>query len=213
MSTTIIERNINPHSPPANHPLRSILVVEDQPLFMNGLMALLGNALEPMRIVGVHTLAQMHQSITEEPTGFDYVFLDLHLPDAKDTQALMMALEMMPDVPVVVLTGYATNSLRRRCLGLGANGVLDKCMDPGQLGRRITALINSAEQEKQGETCLLSERQLGVLRELVTGATNLQIAHRLGIQENTVKHHVTQVKRVLQANTRAELVARYVGNL
>jgi DNA-binding NarL/FixJ family response regulator len=53
----------------------------------------------------------------------------------------------------------------------------------------------------------LSRRELEVLRGLATGATNAQIAVRMGISEHTVRNHVQSVMRKLAAASRTDAVA------
>jgi DNA-binding CsgD family transcriptional regulator len=57
----------------------------------------------------------------------------------------------------------------------------------------------------------LTRRELEVLRLVATGATNTQIANRLVISSGTVKSHVKNVLRKLQAANRAEAVARWLS--
>jgi DNA-binding NarL/FixJ family response regulator len=57
----------------------------------------------------------------------------------------------------------------------------------------------------------LTRRELDVLRLVATGATNTQIANRLVISSGTVKSHVKNVLRKLQAANRAEAVARWLS--
>lgn len=57
---------------------------------------------------------------------------------------------------------------------------------------------------------LLSAREVEVLRLLVTGATNREIAERLVLAEGTVRSHVGRIARKLRATGRADVVARYL---
>jgi DNA-binding NarL/FixJ family response regulator len=53
---------------------------------------------------------------------------------------------------------------------------------------------------------LLTLPQIDVLGLLLQGKTNLAIAHRLGLGEGTVKHHMTKIFRVLRVHSRVEAV-------
>ena len=52
----------------------------------------------------------------------------------------------------------------------------------------------------------LSQRELEILKELETGATNKEIGQRLFLSENTVKHHIRSILDKLSVDTRLEAV-------
>jgi|GEM_PF-6197577 len=102
---------------PTTKPCR-ILLIEDQPVFRDAFETLLRSSVNPTELVSVGSLAQLNEWLASGDRNFDCVFIDLHLPDATDSQALLAAQEQLPHVPLVVMTGYASDPLRRRCLGL-----------------------------------------------------------------------------------------------
>ncbi|ADB52773.1 helix-turn-helix transcriptional regulator [Conexibacter woesei] len=74
--------------------------------------------------------------------------------------------------------------------------------------RRDVPLMASAAAAATGE---LTARELQVLELLATGRTNAEIATALMISEGTVKHHVKNLLRKLNASNRADAVARFYG--
>jgi DNA-binding NarL/FixJ family response regulator len=59
----------------------------------------------------------------------------------------------------------------------------------------------------------LTERELGVLELVAEGATNPQIAQRLGLSANTVKFHLRHLFLKLGVGNRTEAAARYLREL
>lgn len=58
----------------------------------------------------------------------------------------------------------------------------------------------------------LTQREIQILSYIANGNTNKQVAHRLGISEQTVKNHVSAILRKLNANDRAHAVAMAIRN-
>lgn len=97
-------------------------------------------------------------------------------------------------------TDRALRELRDDELHLGA--------EPGRPDRQ--AEPPGAAPVEEPRLSLLSAREIEVLRLLVTGATNREIAERLVLAEGTVRSHVGRIARKLRATGRADIVARYL---
>ncbi len=61
-----------------------------------------------------------------------------------------------------------------------------------------------------GNGMYLSERQVAVLKELAKGASNKQIAHKLGVAEPTIKMHVSSLLRALKVQNRVQILLKAV---
>lgn len=60
---------------------------------------------------------------------YDIIFLDLRIPVATGPEVLHHIKEMMPDVPVVIVTGYAESEMVQECLKYGYLGLVQKPLD------------------------------------------------------------------------------------
>jgi DNA-binding NarL/FixJ family response regulator len=140
-----------------------------------------------------------------------------------------------PEIKIVFLTIYETDENLFAAIRLGANGFLLKNIasdnlisslralkrDEMALSRKLssrvikafsqTRLVNSKSREEIEKN--LSTRELDILRELESGASNQEIAQRLYISENTVKHHIGSVLEKLGVENRrqAAILARQNG--
>jgi DNA-binding NarL/FixJ family response regulator len=149
---------------------------------------------------------------------------DGRMPQVRITDG---AVELAPNVPVVVLTDA---SGVREALQAGASAVLSECADGDILWTAIravarglttlsaefrdhlvdasgsrTALESEAEDEPPIE---LTARELQVLRLLAEGASNKSIGRRLGITPHTAKFHVASIVAKLGAMGRTDAVAK-----
>lgn len=127
-----------------------------------------------------------------------------------------------PEVPILVVSSAEGAGVAEEARQLGAVGFLSKDSDLETIEHAITrALGGRAAQAAQappagegnGAASSLTPTQLRVLREVVDGKLNKQIAHDLNMSEATVKAHMTTIMRKLgvQNRTQAALVARAMG--
>jgi DNA-binding NarL/FixJ family response regulator len=121
----------------------------------------------------------------------------------------------LPEVEVVVYTGMDELGLAEKAFAAGAQGVVSKGDQSGDLlkavllasrGKRYTSPGFAARAEGN-DFDELSPKQLSALRLLAQGLERREIAERMGIGEETVKTHLAEVRRKLGARTSAQAVA------
>jgi len=138
------------------------------------------------------------------------------MPDGGGIRALAGIREACRDAKVLVLSSYANEEEVYQALQAGASGYVLKDVGPDELtgairqifcGKRwIQSCIQPilAEREDRHE---LTPRELEVLRLLVRGLTNREIARVLGNSENTVRNHTIRIFAKLYVSDRAEAVS------
>lgn len=199
------------------HPT-SILLIDDHPIFVEGLRRILEE--EPdLRVVGRtdNVAAAVEETRRLQP---DLAILDLGLKDGSGLDALPRILEVRAETRVIVLTGYGQENMLP-ALRRGAAGFVSKDMGFGELLRAIRAvmrgeiwadprvmaqLVSELQQKRQPQAeDALTPRERDVLRLVGEGKRNFEIARALGISENTVKTHVTSMMRKLSIDDRLQL--------
>jgi DNA-binding NarL/FixJ family response regulator len=123
---------------------------------------------------------------------------------------------MFPNARFIILTGFARDNEIRRSLAAGARAYMLKSMPSSELidvirqvhagKKKIPTPIAATLAEHYSDE-LLSNREVEVLRHLVDGKRNRDIAEKLFIAEETVKAHMKHILTKLGANDRTQALA------
>jgi len=210
-----------------------ILLVDDQMMFRDGLHTLLSMQAD-IKVVGeakdgTEALAKVRA------THPDVVLMDLHMPVMHGAEATRRIRALDPGCKVIVVTTFDDDEDVFDALRAGAIGYLlkdaptEKLLEAIRLAARGESFLQPAIAAKvvaefsRGAvvrsasggrlTQELSERELAVLRQLVRGQSNKEIAKTLEISEGTVKNHMTSIldKLGVQDRTQAALKAQASG--
>jgi DNA-binding NarL/FixJ family response regulator len=152
----------------------------------------------------------------------DVVLMDLVMPGMGGVAATRMIRTEMPAVEVVALTSVVADEAVTGAIRAGAIGYLLKNTEADELRRAIKSAAAGQvylspeaaarlvrEVKIPGSPEALTERETTVLRLIAKGQANKQVARQLGIREQTVKTHVSNIlgKLQLQSRTQAALYA------
>ncbi len=209
----------------------SILIVDDHPLFRQGVRATLERERD-LRVVGEAADGQQAIQMTEELSP-DVVLIDISLPGLNGLEVARVIKRRQPQVHLIVLTVYEDDEQLFNAIRAGASAYSSKDIDPSGLVRMIrevgqgTYLIDehvfskphiatrvlrqfrelaAAEEELGALFSPLTGREVEILDCIAQGMTNKEIADRLCISNQTVKNHVTSILRKLQVNDRTSAV-------
>ena len=196
----------------------TVYVVDDDPSHLAAVGRLLRAAGFEARMFesGKGLLAE----ISEETSGC--VVADLQMPGLNGLQLQEALAQSGAPLPVVFLTGHADIPSTVRAMRLGAVDFLEKRAPAQELiaaVRRALERLAAARAARARHDALhrrfagLTPREHDVLRQVVRGRMNKQIAADLGIHERTVKLHRTAITRKIGVSSVAELttVTREAG--
>jgi DNA-binding NarL/FixJ family response regulator len=183
-----------------------VVIADDHAVVRRGLSGLIDNA-DDLTVVGVATDGQTAIELVREHRP-DVVLMDLQMPGVDGVEATRTIVAEHLGAEVLVLTSFSDTSRIMAALDAGAVGYLLKDAEPAALldGVRAVArgespldpkaarlLLRSRTATTDDDQIELSPRETEVLRLVVEGLLNKQIATRLGITERTVKAHLTSV--------------------
>jgi len=189
-----------------------LLIVDDHPVVRDGLVSILHEGEPDLEVVGeagdgkeaVATWRQLRPTVT---------IMDLQLPGQSGVQAIEAIRREDPDARILVLTTFDGDADIQRALEAGARGYLLKNVRRATLieavravaaGQRYLPPATAARLVEGMELERLTPREVDVLALLAKGQRNREIADALGLAEPTVKIHVNNLLRKLQAKDRTE---------
>ncbi len=201
-----------------------VLIADDHELFRQGVAAILGRNAD-IDVVGeaengkvaIHKYEELHP---------DVVLMDINMPVCDGLAATRDLKAMDANAKILILTVSDTEQTLFDAIKSGASGYVLKNASPGTVveGVRrisqgepvipsnlamqiITEFSRPSEQGMVEPLDQLTDREVEVLRQLSTGATNREIAKVLYISENTVRNHVRNILEKLHLSNRVQAAA------
>lgn len=198
--------------PSSERPIR-VLIADDHPIVREGLRSLV--TLDPgMEVVG--EAADGRETI-ELGTRLrpDVALVDLRMPSVDGAEALAALRERAPEVRGIVLTTFSGDEDVVRAFRAGARAYLLKdasreellaCIRAVYEGRSWMSSVAVEGLAARLDADELTPRERDVLRLMVAGRGNKEIAATLRVAEGTVKAHVNRILSKLRVTTRTEAV-------
>lgn len=207
-----------------------VVICDDQALVREGLRAILGTASQ-LEVVGVANDGAMAVELagTLQP---DLILMDLNMPIMTGIQATELIHAAHPQIKVLALTTYEADEWVFDAIRAGAAGYLLKdasrddlvaaiegtvrgqtYVDPAVAGKVLAQVASAPSQRKSALADSLSTREREILRLIVRGMTNTEIAKQLYLSEGTVRNHVSALfeKLGVSDRTQAAVVALRQG--
>jgi len=210
----------------ATMPVR-VLIADDHPLFRGALVHALTGCLADAEILQARDLPETLTTLAERE-DIDLVLLDLHMPGNQGLAGLASVRCHFPAVAVVVVSANEDPRVIRRALDHGAAGFIPKstaldemthaletvldCREwiPPHLNRAVSDIeSDDADLALAARFARLTPQQFRVLKLVADGRLNKQIADELGIQERTVKAHMSEIFSKLEVRNRTQAGIAY----
>lgn len=210
-----------------------LVIVEDFKLTRVGLRCAL-NSNPDMTVIGEAEDAITGLKIIER-TKPDIVLMDLGLPGMNGIEAMSKLKEKMPEVKVIALTSHDRAEEVIAALSSGANAYCLKDIDPSKLADVVRdacegvcwidpvvaqIVLNSLPKSdnlsflpcslNSENRIPLTEREFEVLKHLVAGKSNTEIAKELIVSVHTAKAHVCSILQKMCVNDRVQAAVKAV---
>ena len=199
-----------------------LLIADDHPLYRLALTQAVRGVLPDAEIAEAQDMPGVQAALAARP-GTDLVLLDLHMPGSHGLMGLASLRAEHPGVAVAMISAHEEPATIRRALAYGAAGYLTKRADLSELQAGLRAVLACEEwvppalrdavaaaappagdRETAARLGALSPQQFKVLTRVADGRLNKQIADELGIQERTVKAHMTAIFEKLGVRNRTQ---------
>ena len=197
-----------------------ILLADDHATVREGLSMIL-NSQPDMQVVGIASEGQAAVNEAERIHP-DVVILDISMPGMNGLDATTQLLKRSPSARVLTLTRHSDLSYLRQLMTAGASGYVLKQSPPETLLNAVRVVAGGKTYvdealkpaaEAAGEPAgpreparPLSRREMEVMRLIAWGATNKEIAQKLGLSVKTVEAHKANGMRKLGMRSRVEIV-------
>jgi len=205
----------------------NILLVDDHPLFLGGISAILQRLEDGVNILTSGSCEEALELIGQNK-NIDLILLDLNLPGISGADGIKEIRRLLPATPLAVLSAAEERDKIMRVIEEGANGFIPKSSSADIIINAVRLIMSGgvflpmaildsvntkSERNNKGQQHNLTPRQLDVLKLLSEGQPNKVIANQLGMAENTVRIHVSAILKALDVSNRTEAgaVARRLG--
>ena len=217
-----------PAAAEGRHKRVSVLVVDDDDLFREGLAGLL--TAHELDVVGTaaNGKAAIQAAATLEP---DVVLMDVQMPGLTGIEAIQGVLDAHPSTRVLMLTisgdgedvldamlagatGYLVKGTSPVALvgGIRAAAAGDSLLSPGIAAKLLGTMRSPEAAPPVLDGAILSGRELEVLELLARGKANAEIARELFLSPHTVRNHISNILSKLQFANRTEATAYAIRN-
>ena len=200
----------------------SVALVDDHPLMIEAIHSLLSRT-DGFDVVGTGTTAHDVVELCHR-THPQVAIVDLSMP-GDVYSAMANAIKISPSTKIVAFTAATGVDSAIRALDAGASGYVLKGSSTMELiqailavhtgetyithsfaSRVIAGLRDASVRRRAAEAVILSIRERQIVRLLMSGKTNKEIAIAIKISEKTVKHYMTALMQKLQVRNRVEVV-------
>jgi two-component system response regulator DevR len=218
----------SPHTaaPPAT--IR-ILIADDHEVVRIGLAAMLA-AQEGFEVVAQAATGDEATRLTLQHRP-DVVVMDIRMPGGSGIDACRAITAARPGIPVIMLTSHADSDALFDAIDAGASGYVLKrigsrelvdavrtvasggsLLDPAVTRPVLERIRNAGRLEEAGAFVDLTEQERRVLAHIADGASNRQIADRMGLAEKTVRNYVSNILAKLALESRSQAAAYAIRN-
>jgi DNA-binding NarL/FixJ family response regulator len=161
----------------------------------------------------------------------DVVVMDIRMPNGSGIDACRTITAEMEGMPVIMLTSHADSEALFDAIDAGASGYVLKrigttelidavrtvaaggsLLDPTMTRRVLDRLRNASRVEEAGAFSELTDQERRVLAIIADGASNREIAERMGLAEKTVRNYVSSILAKLALASRSQAAAYAIRN-
>ena len=201
--------------------MERVLIADDHPMVRDGLRTVIAVAFDQCELFEASSIDEAAE-IIEREGDFDIVLLDLNMPGTNGFSGLVTMRDRFPSVPVVIVSAAQERGLARSAVAAGAAGFIPKSLKRSAIVEALKSIlagdiylpdVEEGDENEDAETAdilaridSLTPQQKVVLKLVVEGKLNKQIAYELDVSMTTVKAHVSAILSKLRVFSRTQAV-------
>lgn len=199
-----------------------VLLADDQTLIRDGLRALL-EAQDDIQVIAEAANGSQACELARVLHP-DIVLMDIRMPEMDGVEATRLIKQELPTTVVIVLTTFEDTEYIIKAMTFGASGYLlkdigsDRLIEaihdglcgniilPGRVAAKITSRLSREISVPDARQDDFTTRELEIIRLLIQGKSNKEIAQMLYLSVGTVKNYLSQIYQKVGVNDRANAV-------
>jgi DNA-binding NarL/FixJ family response regulator len=210
---------------------KKVIIVDDHDMFRAGVKVLLNNT-KTIEVVSEARNGKEFLEILEKHEP-DAVLMDISMPVMDGIEATRQGLIIKPNLKVLALSMYGDEEYYFKMVRAGVKGFVLKSSGISELEKAIIEVSNNgnyfsnelllqiisnfSEQNQKldsnkNATTLLTKREMEVLKLIVTGLSNSEIANKLNVSITTIKSHRSNLLNKTMCNNSASLIMYAIKN-
>jgi two-component system nitrate/nitrite response regulator NarL len=202
------------------------LIADDHPMYLEALTLQVRKAFPGAEIATAGTMEDARAAIVGHP-DLSLVLLDFRMPGMRGVESVAALAEAAAGRPVAVMSGVAEPADVAGCINAGARGFLPKTLEGSVFASALGTILaggtylpteylatgpqNSGKRAPGVKKSDFTPREYEVLVRLARGASNKEIARELGLQEVTVKLHLTRIFAKMGVRNRSQAAVMAVS--
>lgn len=184
-----------------------IIILDDHKIFGESLRALLMESVEISQCDFVSEIEDFFEKI--QTSSYDICLLDINLDKKSGFDILKDLKAKKTNFKTIILTSYTNPIYKKKALDQGAAAFLSKSIDSKTLIEKISQISDGMWQDNEDYIeNPLTNREEEVLKEIISGKTNSEIAKKLFISERTLYHHIENIYEKLGVENKVELYSK-----
>ncbi|MDQ2164972.1 MULTISPECIES: response regulator transcription factor [Vibrio] len=197
--------------------MKNIILVDDHPVVLATVKGIVEK--EGYKIVDQFSDGQ---AVLKKLRNIDYkvdaIILDISLPGMDGLELTQKIKNYLPEAKILIFTSQNSIYFARRCMEAGANGFVSKSQDVKEIGLALNTVLrgynffpdgalSTLSNKKMGDDPLsmLSKREFLVMKFLINGSNNNEIARELSLSEKTISTYKKRIFDKLGVNHVLEL--------
>ena len=190
-----------------------IFIADDHRLMLAGLATLI-ESIEGFELAGKFASGkELVEALRQAASPPDICIVDIEMPGMDGVETVRVIRKQFPEMKIMALTMHDEWHFVNRMIAAGADGYLLKNVEREAFIQTIRKILSGSpfvteglsEKRSQGPDDL-TDREKEILRQIVLGKSNKEIADELFISARTADTHRTNIKRKLKLTTLSQLI-------
>jgi two-component system response regulator DctR len=143
-----------------------------------------------------------------EHTGCNLLITDVKMPDMDGMELLNKTRCIAPWLPIIILTGYGNVQMAVYATKIGAADFIEKPLNRAKFVNKVKEILFHSVYNAGFNTLKLTKTEMKVLKLILEGQSNKEIAHQLGCALRTVEFHHTHIYQKFGVDNAVELTKK-----